>query len=106
MKETIQAITHWNVITKNIHLVPSSWRIVAMAAIQGVYRRQKTNREYAVAADITSAIATPLKRDEMTATTTSFANTPLTRALTTRQSPYPIGLKMGAIMLAIWANIL
>ena len=81
--------------------------IEAIAATQGVYSRQKARR-LAAESDVIlpSKAAVFPNRIESVDTTLSFAINPVIRAVEILQSPYPIGLKIGAITLATIARIL
>ena len=48
IKAQIQAIAHCHITTQMAHLFPISLLIDAMAATQGVYKRENTSRQNAV----------------------------------------------------------
>ena len=79
------------------HLRPSSLRMDATAATQGVYRRQNTKSARAVAGDRTAVTAAdPPYRIMSVDTTLSFAINPVINAVTTRHSPKPCSANTGA----------
>ena len=79
----------------------------AIAATQGVYSRQNTSREAAPSGERTEERASADgSSTESVATTLSFAIKPVIRAVDTRQSPNPSGVKMGAIRPATPARML
>ena len=81
---------------------PSSRRMVATAATQGVYSRVNTRKLTADSGENSPASAGPrlavlvFSSTDRVDTTASLAVKPEIRAVTTRQSPKPRGAKMGA----------
>ena len=94
-------------MTSNAHFPPSSRFIEAIAATQGVYKRQNTKSAIAFTGDMI-----PSKNDvfgistESVDTTLSLAINPQISAVHIRQSPNPAGEKTGAITPAMDAKIL
>ena len=64
----------------------------------GIIDNCETHRYSTVPAEKREVSAVPESSPSRLTTTTSLASRPLTRALTTRQSPKPKGVKMGATM--------
>ena len=92
---TIQATTHCQSTTPTAHLPPSSRRIAAMDATQGVYKRENTSI-VAASTVVSAAWIPPPNSSSMVETTLSFAMKPLTSEVTMRQSPSPRGARIGA----------
>ena len=103
----IQAITHCPITTPAAHFPPSSRFTEAIAATQGVYKRQKVRRHTAASGESTSTSAAVLPNNmDNVETTLSFAMKPVTRAVENLQSPKPRGPNTGAINPASTARIL
>ena len=98
----IQATVHWKMTTKMVQRGPSSRFTAAMAATHGVYNKQNTSMETAEVVVITA----PMFSTPKVTTTFSLRMKPAINAVTTRQSPNPIGLNTGAKTPAMEANIL
>ena len=88
--------------------MPQSSRFTeAIAATQGVYKRQKVRRHTAASGESTSTSAAVLPNNmDNVETTLSFAIKPVTRAVENLHSPKPRGLNTGAINPASTARIL
>ena len=87
------AMPHCPSTTARAHFPPSSRRMEAMAATQGVYSRLKTSM---LAADRAPRLSSPsAKSTPIEETTLSFARKPLTSEVAIRQSPRPIGRSTG-----------
>ena len=101
------AITHCPTTTPTAHFPPSSRRMEAMAATQGVYSRQKTKRE-ATASGVSATMSCSVlpNRTDSVETTLSLAINPAISAVETRQSPKPRGTKRGEITPAMTAKML
>ena len=101
------AIVHCSNITSSAHFPPSSRFIDAMAATQGVYKRQNTRSAIALTGEMI-----PSRKDvfgistESVDITLSLAINPHIRAVQIRQSPNPAGEKTGDITPAIEARML
>ena len=100
-------MAHCKNTTVRAHFPPSSLLIEAIAAIHGVYSRQKTNRLAAESGVMleTRTLVFPKRMDKVE-TTLSFAKNPVIRAVAIRQSPSPIGFINGAISPEIIARML
>ena len=86
------------------YAVPNSFLIVDIVAIHGVYNKQKISSDNALLIDKNAAIFIGSRTCNVD-TTVSFARKPVISDTVIRQSLNPNGLKIGAIMLAIFARI-
>ena len=106
-KATIHAMTHCQITIPIAHLPPSSLFIAAIAATQGVYKRQKTNREAAPSGVIVAIkLSVPPNNTDNVDTTLSFAINPAISAVEILQFPNPRGTNKGVIKPAMTASIL
>ena len=104
IKANTHATTHCHTTTPSDHLTPSSRRIAAIAATQGVYRSENTRRDTAEAAGIMPATFSP-NSICIVDTTLSFAINPLMSDVVMRQSPSPRGFMIGEIQPATIASM-
>lgn len=101
------AMAHCIKTMPEAHFTPSSRLIDAIAAIHGVYNRQKTSSEAAAIGSIAAISASVEPNNtERVDTTLSLAINPEIRAVEILQSPNPIGAKIGDMKPAIIASIL
>ena len=93
--------------TPNAQRPLSSRLMVAIAATQGVYNKQKTSKVNAVRGVSQDVIAAVDPKSTLSVLTTlSFAIKPLISAVVIFQSPKPKGAKIGDIQPASIANML
>ena len=97
-------MAHCQSTTPSAHFRPSSRRMAATAATQGVYSRLKASMEAAVREP--RAASPPPKRVSIMETTLSLAMKPLISEVTIRQSPSPTGAMIGARSPATAASML
>lgn len=76
-----------------------------MAAIHGTYNRQNTSKDIQAAGFNNAIRFEPGNNTCNVDTTDSFARKPVTKATTICQCPYPHGMNIGDILLAIVASI-
>ena len=95
-KAKTHATIHCQMTTPAAHFPPSSRRMEAMEATQGVYNRENT---IIVTADVelSAAVMLPPNNISIVDTTLSLAMKPLIREVTIRQSPKARGAKSGTI---------
>ncbi len=96
---------HCQRTTLMAHFLPSSRFIEAIAATQGVYKRENTRSEAAEAVVINALTFCPYRISNVE-TTLYFAINPLISAVQILQSPKPMGAIIGANHPAIIAKIL
>ena len=99
---------HWNITTVKASRLPSSRRMLAMAAAHGVYSRQNTSND-SVAAGVSNACSVAIEPPVSTLsvlTTLSLARNPPTSEVAMRQSPKPTGENTGATSEAMFPRIL
>ena len=100
------ARVHCIITTVTAHFLPSSRFTAAIAAIQGVYNKEKTrntNAENDVNI-VDRELTCPPSKTVSVLTTLSLAVKPVINAVDALQSPKPRGTKIGDIMVPIIAN--